>query len=108
MTSAAPPRFRPACDGQMVQTAAQRFAVERDRAQRLRPAVCVQVTSMATERGFEIVVPERQEQMAQRIHRRGTPEAATEGGVQALARREARRGFKNSFMPSDDNDAPFV
>ena len=26
----------------------------------------------------------------------------------SLARREARRGFKNFFMPSNDNDAPFV
>ncbi len=65
--------------------AAQRLAIERDRAQRLRSAVCVQVASMTAERGFEIVTAECQEQVAQGGHRRGAPEAGTEDGVQALA-----------------------
>ena len=35
--------------------------------------------------GFEIVAAERQEQVAQRVHRRSAPETGTEDGVQALA-----------------------
>jgi hypothetical protein len=39
---------------------------------------------MAAEGGFEIVPLERQEQTAQRVHRRRPAEAGAEGGVQAL------------------------
>jgi len=40
---------------------------------------------MAAEGCFEIVAAERQEQMAQGVHRRSTPETGAEDGVQALA-----------------------
>jgi len=40
---------------------------------------------MAAEGGFEIVRAERQEQVAQGVHRRGAPEAGAEDDVQALA-----------------------
>ena len=71
--------------GQMVETAAQRLAVKRDRAQRFWSAACVQVAGMATEGGFEIITAERQEQVPQRVHGRSAPEAGAEDGVQALA-----------------------
>jgi hypothetical protein len=40
---------------------------------------------MAAERGFEIVVAERQEQVPQGVDRRSAPKASAEDGVQALA-----------------------
>ena len=69
----------------MVKAAAQRLAVKGNRAQRLGSAMCVQVAGMAAERRFEIVAAQRQEQVAQRVHRRSAPEAGAEDGVQALA-----------------------
>ena len=71
--------------GQVVKAAAQRLAVERDRAQRLRFAVRAQLAGMATERGFEVVTAECEEQMAQRVHRRSTSKAGAKDDVQALA-----------------------
>jgi len=56
--------------GQVVETAAQRLAIERDRAQRLRFAVRAQVMGMAAERGFEIVAAERQKPSARNRWRR--------------------------------------
>lgn len=73
--------------GQVVKAAAQGLAAERDRAQRLRPAVYAQVAGMAAERRFEIVAAERQEQVPQGVDRRSAPEAGAEDGVQALALR---------------------
>ncbi len=40
---------------------------------------------MAAEGGLQVVAVERQEEMAQRVHGRGAPEAGAEDGVQALA-----------------------
>ena len=65
--------------------AAQRFAIKRDRVQRFWGATRTQAMGMATERGFEIIAAKRQEQVAQRVHRRSAPEAGAEDGVQALA-----------------------
>ncbi len=65
--------------------AAQRLAIERDRAQRFRRAARAQVVGVAAERSFEIVTAERQEQMAQRVDRWSTPEAGCKDAVQALA-----------------------
>ena len=71
--------------GQVVKAAAQRLAVERDRAQRFWSGAGVQVAGMVTEGRFEIVAAKRQEQVPQGVHRRSAPEAGAEGGVQALA-----------------------
>jgi len=71
--------------GQVVEAAAQRLAVKRDRAQRFWGGACVQLAGMATEGRFEIVAAERQEQMAQGVDRRSAPEAGAKDGVQALA-----------------------
>ncbi len=71
--------------GQVVETAAQRFAVKRDRAQRFWGGACVQLVGMVAEGCFEIVATERQKQVPQSVHRRSPPEAGTEDGVQALA-----------------------
>jgi len=71
--------------GQVIKAAAQRLAIKRDRAQRLRGGACVQVAGMVAEGCFEIVAAERQEQVAQGVHRRSPPEAGAEDGVQALA-----------------------
>ncbi len=65
--------------------AAQRLAVEGDRAQRLRRAARAQVMSVAAEGCFEIVAAERQDQVAQGVQGRSAPEAGAEDGVQALA-----------------------
>ena len=50
--------------GRVQKAAAQRLAVERDRARCLWCVLCAQVAGMATERGFEIIAAKRQEQMA--------------------------------------------
>ena len=70
---------------QVVEAAAQRLAIERNRAQCLWCMLRAQVIGVAAERGFEIVVLKRQEQVAQRVHCRSAPETGTEDGVQALA-----------------------
>ena len=46
---------------------------------------------MVAEGGFDLVTVERQEQVAQRVHGRGAPEAGAEDGIQALAM-EADKG----------------
>jgi len=71
--------------GQVIETAAQRLAVKRDRAQRFWGGACVQVAGMVAEGCFEIVTAEGQEQVAQGVDRRSAPEAGAEDGVQALA-----------------------
>ena len=47
--------------GQVVETAAQRLAIERDRAQCFWAATRAQVMGMAAEGRFEIIAAERQE-----------------------------------------------
>jgi hypothetical protein len=73
---------------QVIEAAAQRLAIECDGALPGHPDGSVQLLRMATEGGFEIVPLERQEQTAQRIHRRRPAQAGAEGGIQALDRDE--------------------
>jgi hypothetical protein len=68
-----------------VEAAAQRLAVERDRARPSCPGAGAQRASVPAEGGLQIVAVERQEEMPQRVHGRGAPEAGAEDGVQALA-----------------------
>jgi hypothetical protein len=70
---------------QVIEAAAQRLAIECDGALPGHPDGSVQLLRMATEGGFEIVPLERQEQTAQRIHRRRPAQAGAEGGIQAVA-----------------------
>ena len=70
---------------QVIEAAAQRLAIQCDDALPGHPDSSVQLLRMAAEGGFEIVPLERQEQTAQRVHRRRPAEAGAEGGVQAVA-----------------------
>ena len=63
---------------QVIEAAAQRLAIERD-------AQSPAVQRMTAEGGLEIVLVERQEQIAQRVHGWRSSEARPEGRVQAVA-----------------------
>jgi hypothetical protein len=70
---------------QMVEAAAQGFAVERDGALSGHLDGPIQLLRMAAEGVLEIVPAERQEHMTQRVHGRSPPEAHPEGRIQAVA-----------------------
>ena len=70
---------------QVIETAAQRLAVERDGALASHLDGPVQLPRMAAEGTLRIVPIERQERTAQGVHRRRPAEAGAEGGVQAVA-----------------------
>ena len=70
---------------QVIEAAAQRLAIERDGALPGHLDGPVQLLRMAAEGALEIVLVERQEQTAQRVHGRRPSEARPEGSVQAVA-----------------------
>src|SRR4051812_22013123 len=70
---------------QVVEAAAQRLAIERDGALAGHLDGPVQLSRMAPEGALEIVLVERQEQTAQRVHGWPPSEARPEGSVQAVA-----------------------
>jgi hypothetical protein len=69
----------------VVEAAAERLAVEGDRARPVLPGAGAQHTGMAAKGGLQVIAVERQEEMAQGVHGRGAPETGAEDGVQALA-----------------------
>ena len=69
---------------QVVETAPQGLAVQRDRPPAIPAGLLVKLTRVAAKDSFEIRRVEGEEEIAQGVHGRSTPEVSTKDGVQAL------------------------
>ena len=69
---------------QVVETAPQRFAVQRDRQPAIPAGLLVKLTRVAAKGRLEIRRVEGEEEITQGVHGRSTPEPRAEDGVQAL------------------------